>query len=272
MLEVARQDVIAAFDDHCCYSNTLPFEYNGFIDGMAWVGLLCGACYMVGDKELAHKSEVFLKTLLKVGKDARAFAPHQVKPHWKKSTIDGLYYKEDPQSFAGPAGLLFAIQCGAKIDSPYNIEGIAKFYASLSNIYGYLLNVPWLSKKLRQHINSVMLGCLVSKKKPGKSLKWIYESNPFYAYIAGQKMMVEYPPDKKYSGEEIEHKKVQPISKRKPSSWIWKQWPTKEYVPSITFIKRYTPIAYLVAYYLQQSLRVPSTNYIPPIYTPPLVA
>lgn len=255
MLEKARQDIISAFDDHYCYSNMLPFEYNGFIDGMAWVGLLCGACYVAGDGEIAHKSEVFLKTLLKVGKDARAFAPQQVGSDWKKSTIDGLYYKEDPQSFAGPAGLSFAIRCGAKIDNPYKIESAAKFYANWSNVYGHLLNIPWLGGYLRQHLNSVMLGCLVSQKKPGKSLKWIYESNPFYAYIAGQKMAVEYPPDGKCGGEEVEHKEVQPINKRKPSSWIWKQWPTKEYVPSGEPTKRYTPTAYLVACYLQQSLQ-----------------
>lgn len=252
----AREDVLSAFDDHYCYSNVLPFEYNEFIDGMAWVGLLCGACYLAKDKELAHKSEVYLKTLVNVGKDARAFASTKVGSSWKASKVEGLYYKEKPQSFAGPAGLLFANQCGAKIDNNYKIKDTAKFYAEWSNLYGYLLRIPWFGKKyMRQHVNSVMLGCLVSKKKPGKSLKWIYESNPFYAYIAGKKMEVEYPPDTKYSkSEEIEHDEIQPINKRMPSSWIWKQWPTKEYKPSGEPTKRYTPTAYIVAYYLQQNL------------------
>jgi len=255
--EKARTDILVSFDDHYCYSNMIPFEYNNFIDGMAWIGLLCGACHLAKDKDLIHKTEVFLKTLLLVGKDARAFAPHRVTPEWKKSKINGLYYKEKPQSFAGPAGLLFAIQCGAKLDNPFDIRGTVRFYADWSNFYGYLLRIPWFGKKyMRQHINSVMLGCLVSKEKPGKSLRHIYEANPFYAYIAGIKMDVEYPPDGKYAdGEEIEHKEVQPISKRKPSSWIWKQWPTKEFVPKGNQLKRYTPVAYLAAHYLQQSMK-----------------
>jgi hypothetical protein len=254
-IDTARKSVLSAFDEHCCYSNTLPFKHNDFIDGMAWVGLLCGACHKVGDEEIAHKAEVYLKTLLNVGKDARNFAPLKVKDGWKASTIDGLYYSEKPQSFAGPAGLTFAIQCGAKINNPFDILGTAKFYAEWSNIYGYILKLPWIGGLMRQHVNSVMLGCLISDKKPGKSLKWIYESNPFYAYIAKQKMDVEYPPDTRYAdGEEIERNEVQPINKRKPSSWIWKQWPTKEYKIAGNPTKTYTPTAYVVAHYLQQSI------------------
>jgi len=255
--EIARREILASFDKYYCYSNSIPFEHNGFIDGMAWIGVLCGACHLAKDEELIHKTEVYLSTLMNIGKDARTFAPHRISSDWKISKIESrLYYKEKPQSFVGPAGLLFAIQCGSKINNPYNIKDTAKFYADWSNFYGYLLRIPWLGKKYaRQHLNSVMLGCLVSKKKPGKSLRWICESNPFYAYIAGKKMEVECPPDGKYiSSDEIEHKDIQPINKRKPSSWIWKQWPTKEFKPKGNPIKRYTPVAYLAAHYLQQTL------------------
>lgn len=252
--EAARVNISASFDEHYYYSNVVPFEYNDFIDGMAWIGLLCGACHLAKDEELIHKTETFLRTLLNVGKDARAFASRRVELNWKTSKIGGLFYREKAQSFAGPAGLFFAIQCGAKLDNPFNIKGTAEFYADWSNFFGYLLRVPWFGKKyMRQHLNSVMLGCLVSKKKPGKSLKWLYESNPFYGYIAKKKMDVECPPDGKYAIEKtIEHKKVQPISKREPSAWFWKQWPTKEHKPSGEPIKRYTPVAYLTAHYLQK--------------------
>ncbi|MBD3406165.1 MAG: hypothetical protein GF411_08595 [Candidatus Lokiarchaeota archaeon] len=254
--QTARNDIISAFNDYYCYSNELPFRYNDFIDGMAWVGLLCGACHIAGDNELIKRTEIYLRTLLSVGADARNFAPIQVKPDWKKSKIGGLYYREKPQSFAGPAGLLFAKQNGADVPNPFNIKDKAEFFARYSNIYGYLLRIPWFGKKyMRQHLNSIMLGCLVNGKKPGGSLEWLCESNPFYAYIGGIKQEVEYPPDTKYSdGEEIEHDEIQPIGIREPSSWIWKQWPTKEYRHSGIPVKKYTPTAYLVAHYLQESI------------------
>jgi hypothetical protein len=255
MFEKARNMILDSFDDRGCYSHEVPFTYSNFIDGMAWIGLLCGACHVAGDDELIKKTERYLSILLRVGKDARNFAPKQVNPEWKKSeNIDGLFYLEKPQSYAGPFALQFAIQCGAKLDNPFDKEKSAEFFADWSNLYGYLLNIPWFGKKyMRQHLNTIMVACLVSRKKPGESLEWLYKSNPFYAYIAGVNMDVEYPPDTVYSDEKIiEHKDIQEISKREPSPWVWKQWPTKECIGNGTILKKYTPVAYLTAYYLQK--------------------
>lgn len=255
----ARQAVLNSFDEYGAFSNVVPFEYNNFIDGMAWIGLLCGAALKYGDKEVADKCQLFLHTLLRVGKDARAFAPRQVSDNWKRSKIEDLWYREKPQSFAGPVGLAFAIENGAQLENPFNIKLKAKIFTLLGDLFGKALFWPIIGEWMKQHVNSILLAYLILEKKPPRSLDFL-ASNPFYAYIFGEKMTVEYPPDTRYtSGKTIERDDIMPISRWKPSIWIWKNWPYGEYVydgqgtPTYRS-ESYSPIAYLTAYYLQETL------------------
>ena len=253
--ESAREKVLSAFHPETFYySHVLPFEYDNWIDGMAWVGILCGAAYKVGDTELAGKCEKYLKRLLEVGKDARNFAPTQLKNDWKPSkTIQGYWYEEKPQSFAGPAGLRFAIDNGASLNDPFQIKSRARLMVLGGWSFGYL--VRWFSW-LRQHVNSMFLAYLVLGKKPPTSMLWLCEDNPFYSYIAGVKCETVYPDMHRMSeGETVERSEVVPLCKRKPSSWVFRQWLKGEYIrEGDQKLSEYTPAAELVGFYLQSTL------------------
>ena len=255
----ARQKVLEAFESSTfCYSQVLPLQYTDFIDGMAWVGLLCGASRLVGDKELAKICENFLSRLLAVGPDARNFAPKQVTSEWIKSpSLEGFWYREKPQSFAGPAGLRFAIDCGAPLNDPFQIKSKSRMMTLFGGLFGFALShsIPWLSEGLRQHINSMFLAYLVLGKRPATSLLWLCEGNPFFSYIAGIKCSVEYPdPTSMSEGHTVEENALVPLKDRKPSSWIFRDWVKSRYVREGTVSQTYTPIWQVVGDYLQSKL------------------
>lgn len=253
--EETRKKVLEAFDPETYYySQVLPFGYNNWIDGMAWVGLLCGASYKVGDRELAEKCEKYLERLLMVGKDARNFAPMQVSSDWKESeTLPGYWYKEKPQSFAGPVGLRFAIDNGAHLNDPFRIKSRARWMALVGGLFGYLVRwVGWL----RQHVNSMFLAYLILGKRPPDSMLWLCEDNPFYSYIAGKKCSTTYPDMRKTSGgHTVDRSYIVPLCMRKPTSWVFRQWPKSEYIrEGVPQNSAYTPAAELVGDYLQSTL------------------
>jgi len=256
-LNEARKLVLEAFNkENYYYSHTLPFAYSGWIDGMAWVGLLCGACRLVGDTELAEKCEGYLKNLLKVGPDARNYAPMQVDDSWVPSeTMEGFWYRKKAQAFAGPAALQFAINCGAKLKTPFNIGFRAWVMRLLNPLFGYL--VRWFHW-FRQHINSQFIAHLLNGSKPPKSMLWMCEENTFFSYIAGIECQVSYPAVwKRYmEGETVDTDKVQPLRLAKPSAWIFRRWPKDKYEGQPPYrTESYTPTAMVVGEYLQRHLR-----------------
>jgi hypothetical protein len=252
---IARAQVIDAFDSATGgYSHVLPKKWSNFIDGLAWVGMCWGACLKKGDNEVAELCERFVKTLLEVGKDARNFAPVQVDTDWVKSTTyPNLWYVAKPQEFAGPAALEFAIQCGAKIKSPFNPMTKARLLVATAGVFGWLCKYI---EGLRQHLNSVWMAHLILKKKPASGLLWSAEENPFFSYVAGKKCDVVYPASRRYLVDsETTEKSVVPFQKAKPSAWPFRRDPFKTYVgEGQQEDDSYTPIAQLVGDYLQGTL------------------
>jgi len=257
-LQEARQRVLEAFNDSDYYYNhQIPYGYTNFIDGMAWVGLLCGACHLVNDEKLAEKCEGYLKNLLKVGPDARNYAPMQVSSDWIKSeTMEGYWYRKKPQAFAGPAALQFAIYCGAKLDNPFNVKIRAWIMRLLNPAFGYL--VRWFHW-FRQHIDSQFLAHLINASKPPKSMLWMCETNQFFSYIAGIECEPCYPEVWKrfQNGDTGDVDYVVHLSERKPSAWIFRSWPKGKYTGTPPYeAKSYTPTAQVVGEYLQQHLKL----------------
>jgi hypothetical protein len=231
-IDEIREEVIHAFnpDEACGYSAVKPFQYTGFIDGMAWVGMLCGASYLVNDKKLADLSECFINNLLLVGKDARTFAPSdKALDGWKSSKkMPGYSYKEKKQSMAGPIAALWAKKCGANIDfEDDSMYWKARLICMISPLYGSLL------KKLdamRQHVNTVFFCHLLLDKKPPKSLKYLTENNTVYSYIF-----------KKHCGESI-YRNTGP-------------WPAKDLPDNPKEVKdKYVQTCSLTGIYLQRHL------------------
>jgi len=189
-----RELVINSFDqDHMCgFSHVVPFRYTNFIDGMAWVSVLAGASHMVGDTEVENLCVRYLTTLVTVGDDARNFAPFPVKDNWLPSrAFQGYYYKEKPQSFAGPCSYLWASECGCALPTDFvdDVRSTAKLYCWLAPLYGLLVN---RLDFLKQHLNSVMFAHMLVGKKPPSSLEWTTKDNPFYAYLYGTTVDFEY--------------------------------------------------------------------------------
>lgn len=251
---VWRTEVLSAFDPESgCYSHELPRRYSNFIDGMAWVGVMCGCALKVGDIELAAACRRYLVTLIEVGADARNYAPME-REGWKPSTtIPGYWYKEKPQSFAGPAGLAFANQCGADIELVWvpDIMSTAKMYVSLGWVFGYACR--WVSA-LRQHVNSIMLAHLVAGQRPASSLSFLNYDNPFYSAISGVSRETDYAtPLREWSEEKtVDGSGLVPMRDRKPNAWIFRNWPYTRYTGSGTLSSwYYTPTACLCGAYLQ---------------------
>jgi len=228
-----RDKVIEGFrpDDGYTYSHVLPFAYTNFIDGMAWVGTLAGACKLVQDKELVDICECYLNNLILVGKDARNFAPTEKSPSsWDISNrMVGYSYKKKPQSFAGPCGLQFAINCGCDIDRQWvhDINLKAKLFCLIATPFGYLIR--WV-KSLRQHLNSIMFAHMVLDKKPPKSMHFLSKNNPIYSWVFREKCDSIYP---------------------NTGIWPAKDWP---YGDRVEKIQQYSPICNLTGIYLQRTL------------------
>lgn len=255
-----RARVFGAFNrsDHY-FNHVSPYGYTNFIDGMAWVGLMCGAALRVGDTELAEECRCYLKQLVYVGPDARNYAPGDKAPggdHWVASpTVFGFKYYLKAQSFAGPAGLEFANQCGAGVESPYHrsVYSKAKMFTALGMFYGWLYRpVPWL----RQHANSMFLAYLIRKKHPPRSMRWLCLGNPFFSYIAGEHCNVLPLATRKFvNGKTVESKTYVTVPEAKPSIWPFRHDVFRAYEGDGTLDSRsYTPIAELCATYLQHSL------------------
>ena len=224
------QEMLDAFhDDHFYYYHTSNKEYSDFIDGMAWVGIMTGVAYKLRHMDLAMKGEGYLKNILAVAPDARNYAPIKVNDKWQASNnMPGFYFREKPQSYAGPFGLSYAISQGADIDNPFDVDGVAKTMTSLGLFFGVL--VKHLSF-LEQHINTIWLAHLHRRKRPAGTMLWMCEENPFYSYIAGKKCDAKYPDPRRYeNGRNEETKKVQPLHKCKPSTWIFRRNPCDHYI------------------------------------------
>lgn len=255
--EEVRNEVLNSFNDENGYFyHQYPHGYSNFIDGMAWIGLLCGACLKVGDTELAEKCTRYLNILINVGKDARNFAPFPVKDNWKKSkNIEGLWYKEKPQSAAGPLGLMFAVKNGANIDVPDYLKRKYEIKVNMHRFgffFGYLVRcIP----KLKQHINTMFLSYLLAEKKPSSSMKFLIEENPLFSYIYGRFCNVEYPDNTKLNNvKSTQEDDVVPLKYAEPSSWIFRRDPFKKVVDAEKGILKYTRVAELVGDYLQSTL------------------
>jgi len=252
---IARPRVLSAFNkDNFYYSHVLAPSYTNFIDGMAWTGILCGAALEVGDNEIADLCRGYIRNILKVGKDARNYAPMQVKPEWIASTtMPGFWYKEKAQAFAGPAALTFANNCGAGIETTLNVTAEARLMVASGFLYGILAK---RSVWLRGFINSLWFSHLMLNKKPSFTMNWMAEENPLFAYIAGIKQTVEYPDPHRYTeGTTAAVKDVVPLSKCEPSAWIFRRDPFMQYTRTgIPVLSEYTPIWQLCGDYLQSTL------------------
>lgn len=258
-LNELRDEVISAFHpENFCYSHTVPFVYDGgFIDGMAWTGILCGAALKAGDGEVAELANKYLLNLLNVGKDARHYAPLQAASDWVESkNMPGFWYAVKPQSFAGPAALRFAVQCGGHIVVPpyLDVMSTAKLYTWAGRVYGALVRYfnPF---NLRQHINSIWTAYLITGAKVPQSMLWMCEENPYFSYIAGRKCPVAYPEAvRRKDFIETTEDSVVPLKCAKPSAWVFRRDPYKRYQvtdPTSPVTIRYVRIWQLVGAYLQ---------------------
>lgn len=265
-IQDVREDVIRSVrpEEAHAVSQVLPFQYNNWIDGMAWCGIACGACHKYGDLEIANLLVRYLANLVLVGEDARNFvlvdarnfAPEPVSNDWIQSTnIDGMWYRKKPQSFAGPVGLYYAIDCGAGISpgwvkSPYFRARVFTWFGSW---FGSLVrHFSWL----KQHVNSMFLAYLLLHKKPPQSMQWLAYDNPFYSYIYGIPLSTQWPGLCHYSDAYVEDcSTLVPFSDREPDSWVAKNWPYKKYVRNGDPLPRsYVPFCELAGRYLQSTL------------------
>lgn len=246
-----------AFDDKTGYFyHIIPHGYSNFIDGMAWVGLLCGASLKVGNQILIKKCERYLQTLIDVGKDARNYAPLPVKNDWKESqTMPGMWYKEDPQSSAGPLGLEFALQNGANINIPEYLQKSIEQAKKLTT-WGFVFGLSSRAiSPLRQHLNTMFMAYLINGKKPPLTMRWAYKENPFFSYVGGEKCSVKYPDNRKLKDEiKIKKHAVAELEKTKPNAWVFRRDPFIEYTGEPTSMQ-YVPIWMVVGEYLQNTLK-----------------
>ena len=252
--ENVRQEVLAAFGKDYYFYHRKPYEYEDFIDGMAWVGLLCGAALIAKDTEVVKQCEGYLRNILRVGEDARNYVPVKLNNKYVLS-LTGYYYREG-QEFAGPAGLHFAVSNGADIDNPYEdkIIGMARARTRWGYPFGWWCK--W-GKYPRQHINSMFIAYLIQGKRPSSSMKWMTKYNPFFSYIYGKKMTPTAWPEMRRTsrGYNETRKEVVPLHLGKPSSWLFRKDPFSEYVREGEKDQySYTPIARLTAEYLQEDL------------------
>jgi len=226
-----RQQVINSFDTKhlCTFSHEIPYRLTNFIDGMAWIGVLAGAAHKAGDTEVEELCKVWLTTVATVGEDARNYAPYQVKDEWLPSkSLSGYWFKEKPQSFAGPAAYHWAIKQGVDLpkDAVRDVEGTAGLLCSAAPVYG------WLVKHftfLRQHFNSFIFAHLLLGKTPPSSMEFSTQNNPFYAYLYGTTVDYTY-------------------------SMHVSAWPAKHVWGAEEKNKTYTPVCQLASDYLQSTL------------------
>jgi len=195
-----RQQVINSFDqEHMCgFSHEIPFKYSNFI-------------------------------VVTVGKDARNFAPERIKDSWKSSPVyNGLWFKQKPQSFAGPAAYHWAIEQGTPLpyDMVQDVKSTARWICTLAPLYGWL--VKYVSP-LRQHFNSFMFAHMLLGKIPPDSMKFSIQDNPFYAYLYG-------------------------IKESRTYSMHVSAWPAKHVWGTEEKSKTYTLVCQLASNYLQSTL------------------
>jgi hypothetical protein len=105
----------------------------------------------------------------------------------------------------------------------------------------------------------MMTSHLAVGKQPPNSWFWAAEDNQFYSYIFGIKTGVpqQLPDMRKSIGRDRRrstNEPAVPLCQRKPSSWIWKQWPWNDYEPESYLQTEYTPTAFLVSLYLASNL------------------
>ena len=220
-----RSQVISCFDPnkHYAFSHVMPVKYEGFIDGMAWVGTLCGAACIAGDTQVKHICEQHINALVESGQDARNYAPVKVDDSWEISPFfPGYWIKRKPQAFAGPVGLYWALRHGADLKTdwvprPFRAASMMRL---IGPVFGYAVRVI---KPLRRHINSFMFAHMLVDKTPPRSMKFLTKNNPFYSALYGVKCDYQYPSN--------------------AGIWPAKNWPGKEVVKART----YAPICQLAA-------------------------
>ena len=256
----ARPLVIGAINkENFYYSHTLPAKYSDWIDGLAWSSCGRGAALLASDWELASLLYEYGARIMSVGKDARNYAPLQVKPDWVASTtMPGFWYTVKPQAMAGPLALLWANGIARKlgkpqIDNDFNVIMSAKAMAASGFLYGILAKK---SAWLRGYIDSMWLSHLYLGKKPASTMMWMAEENPFFAYIAGKKQSVAYPNMARTTeGATALESSVVPLEQCEPSAWIFRRDPYNRYNRLGTQQpESYTPLAQLVGDYLQSTL------------------
>lgn len=265
VLEARSQVLEAIHPDNFYYSHVLPPAYTNWIDGLAWGSLARGAALLKRDWEVASLFFEYTQRLMSVGKDARNYAPHPVQEGWlPSSTMPGFWYRQKPQSFAGPASLKWANRCAnlarrPQVEDPFEIDRAARWMVATGWLWGQLC---WWFKYPRQHLNSVWLAHLYLGRRPHRGLLWTTQENPFFSYIGGIPCRVN-PPEtyRTVGGYEVVRKKVVPLSRCEPSAWIFRRDPFVEYVRIGEPAQRYTPIWWLVSEYLQSLLPTsPGTN------------
>jgi hypothetical protein len=241
------------------YSHELPFAYSDWIDGLAWGSLARGAALLKSDFEVADLLFEYTNRIVSIGKDARNFAPIQVKPDWVQSqSIPGLWYNVKPQAFAGPSALNWANQCAKKmskpsVTDPFDVKSQAKWMVTGGWLWGMFAKH---SEFLRGYIDSMWLAHLMLDKKPASTMLWMCEENQFFSYIAKKKCSVEYPEPHRYTEGVTEMQKtVVPLKDCEPSAWIFRRDPFNKYTRNgVPQPKMYTPIWQVVGDYLQSTL------------------
>jgi hypothetical protein len=257
MNDEARVEVIKAFDSETGYFyNKTPYCYDQFIDGLAWVGTFVGACLKVGDTEGANRGITYCSNILLVGKDARTYAPTQVKPEWKASTtMPGFWYYEKPQEAAGPLGLKIALNHGATITVPPYMNDKITSALSLTR-YGWAFGVvARYVKAIRGHANAMFMAYLASGKKPPSTMLWLCEENPFFSAIAGKKCDVTYPPRRRFvQGKTKTVNRVVALQNTEPCIWPFRRDPFSCYYDAGSgelTDDAYVPVYKVVGDYLQ---------------------
>jgi hypothetical protein len=256
---MCRDKVLTAFstsNGYYFYHRT-PHEYENFIDGMAWIGILCGAAWRAGDKEVAGTCETYLENIIRVGPDARNFMPVRIKETQVESdTMPGYWYTQKAQSYAGPIALAWASSQGASFQGGDDLIDrgwkAARTLTKWGWAFGFLAkHIDWFV----QHINTMHLAYLLRSKKPASSMAWMSFDNPFYQYIWGKKLETEYPPMwRDPAGFSEKRKTPVPLKDRKPSSWFFRNDPRVLYQRSharkVPGAPEYTPVCQLVMEYL----------------------
>jgi len=265
VLKEAVAKSVRDFPEHglLAYSNVTPYTPNAFIDGMAWLSVLCGASHLAKDYEVSAAAKYAIISLWKVGgKDCRNFGPSRVKDNWKESSkYPGIWWFEKPQVSAGPLGLLFCKRVGVTFPTEFqyiyqgfceSAEGTARLLRSTAWAFGWASRVI---TALQQHTNTYFMTYLALGQQPPSTMKWMAWDNPFYQYVFGNMYTTDWPDWTRYQGHSESGKNV-PFNQRKPSPWPPRNLPDEQWVIDQEVAQdTYTPLCELCVYYLHEAMK-----------------